>query len=467
MQVAQQWNYGFGKAMKETLGLSITDTLVYRDGKKTEYYVNKKQQEIYIQGLYLLLADKNFIRGFHKKAQNRLERILITTKKELNQDLSLLNNHELLNLYQKFILPNTEEFYIYMWTVFNIGEPLSNVVLNHLKKKNSYQTKITEYLLSFSSPLKPNDVINERIDLLKLAILRKKLKSADFNRRLNNHVLKYRHIPMFDFDHTPYHEKQFTEELLQIKNPEKELKEIKKHFSMRGREFKTRLLRLKPDAKLRQLLVFMKENVFLRDYRDMIRQKLNIELRKFYLEIGSRLGLTIKQTATLTNSEIVEYIKSEKKFPKREILAREKFYLLIQKKDTVEIFSGNKARSKAKTELNVISHSRLKELNGVVGSIGRAKGKVQIVYTNRDLAKVKKGDVLVTAMTRQDFVPAIRKAVALITDEGSITCHAAIIARELEIPCIVATKHATRVLKDGDRVIVDASSEKGIIKICG
>jgi len=65
-------------------------------------------------------------------------------------------------------------------------------------------------------------------------------------------------------------------------------------------------------------------------------------------------------------------------------------------------------------------------------------------------------------MTRQDFVPAMRKAVAIVTDEGSVTAHAAIIARELGIPCIVATKIATQIFEDGDTVEVDA--EKGIVK---
>jgi len=67
-------------------------------------------------------------------------------------------------------------------------------------------------------------------------------------------------------------------------------------------------------------------------------------------------------------------------------------------------------------------------------------------------------------MTRQDFVPAMRKAKAIITDEGGIICHAAIIARELDTPCIVGAKIATQVLHDGDIVEVDANLGK--IKIC-
>jgi pyruvate,water dikinase len=66
-------------------------------------------------------------------------------------------------------------------------------------------------------------------------------------------------------------------------------------------------------------------------------------------------------------------------------------------------------------------------------------------------------------MTRPEYMPAILKAAAIIADEGGITCHAAIVSRELGIPCIVGTKIATQALKDGDLVEVDA--DKGIVKI--
>lgn len=86
------------------------------------------------------------------------------------------------------------------------------------------------------------------------------------------------------------------------------------------------------------------------------------------------------------------------------------------------------------------------------------------MYTNRDLKKVRKGNIMVTAMSRQDFLPAIRRVAALITDEGSVTAHAAIIARELGIPCLVATKKATTNFRDGDYVAVDAKRE-GTIRL--
>jgi len=96
-------------------------------------------------------------------------------------------------------------------------------------------------------------------------------------------------------------------------------------------------------------------------------------------------------------------------------------------------------------------------LKGLPASPGIASGRVRIVRNLSELSKVGKGDVLVTKMTNPDMVPVMRKAGAIITDEGGITCHAAIVSRELGIPCIVGTERATEVLKEGMKVTVDAS----------
>jgi pyruvate,water dikinase len=89
--------------------------------------------------------------------------------------------------------------------------------------------------------------------------------------------------------------------------------------------------------------------------------------------------------------------------------------------------------------------------------------KANIILTTADFPKFKKGDVLITEMTRPEFVPLMKEAVAIITDEGGLTCHAAIVSRELNTPCIVGTKIATRIFKDGDMVEVDA--ERGVVRI--
>ncbi len=85
-----------------------------------------------------------------------------------------------------------------------------------------------------------------------------------------------------------------------------------------------------------------------------------------------------------------------------------------------------------------------------------------MITTIKDAYKMEKGDVLVANMTRPEYVILMKKAKAIVTDEGGLTSHAAVISRELGIPCIIGTQIATKVLKDGDLVEVDA--DKGIVR---
>jgi pyruvate,water dikinase len=89
---------------------------------------------------------------------------------------------------------------------------------------------------------------------------------------------------------------------------------------------------------------------------------------------------------------------------------------------------------------------------------GSAAGRVRVVFTVADAEKVERGDILVTTMTTPNLIKAMDRAVAFVTDEGGILCHAAIVAREMKKPCIIGTGNATKVLRDGDMVEVDANS---------
>ena len=99
----------------------------------------------------------------------------------------------------------------------------------------------------------------------------------------------------------------------------------------------------------------------------------------------------------------------------------------------------------------------VREITGICASIGKAIGRVNICLKKEDIVLVKEGDILVTTMTRPEFLPAMRKARAIVTDEGALTCHAAIISRELGKPCIIATRSATKLLKNGQVVEVNAN----------
>lgn len=103
------------------------------------------------------------------------------------------------------------------------------------------------------------------------------------------------------------------------------------------------------------------------------------------------------------------------------------------------------------------------EIKGQCACIGYIKGIVKIINVASDMGKMNKGDVLVSVATTPEVVPAMKKAAAIVTDVGGIACHAAIVSRELGVPCVIGTKIATKVLKDGQLVEVDAN--RGVVKI--
>jgi len=120
----------------------------------------------------------------------------------------------------------------------------------------------------------------------------------------------------------------------------------------------------------------------------------------------------------------------------------------------------------------LLSESAKKEFKGQVAKAGFYRGRVKIILMDltrkkkilaKEIAKMQKGQVLVTSTTGPEMILACKKAGAIISEEGGICSHAAIVSRELKIPCIIGTKIATKVLKNGDLVEVDAN--KGIVKI--
>jgi pyruvate,water dikinase len=114
---------------------------------------------------------------------------------------------------------------------------------------------------------------------------------------------------------------------------------------------------------------------------------------------------------------------------------------------------------------SVTNTSSEKTIKGFTANKGIIEGIVRVILSAKDFHKINRGDILVTTMTSVDFVPIMEKAGAFVTNEGGITSHAAIVAREMNKPCIIGTQVATKILRDGDRVKVDGN--RGIVEILG
>lgn len=123
-------------------------------------------------------------------------------------------------------------------------------------------------------------------------------------------------------------------------------------------------------------------------------------------------------------------------------------------KGKIAIVQTRAITTKGKIKKIKTEGSRL--LEGIGASPGAASGKVRIILGKEDIAKIDKGDIIVTTMTSPDLVPAMSRSAAIITDLGGRTSHAAIVSREMSIPAVVGTQQATTILKDGQEVTVDA-----------
>jgi len=146
-----------------------------------------------------------------------------------------------------------------------------------------------------------------------------------------------------------------------------------------------------------------------------------------------------------------------------ELAARKKNSVFYWDKGGFEVVHSAKSDKVREAVLGKTDFSMVDDFRGLTASLGKAIGQVKLVRSVTEMGKINKGDILVAVMTRPDYVPAMKKAAAIVTDEGGITSHAAIVSRELGIPCIIGTKIATKVLKDNQ--LVEVNANHGWVKI--
>ena len=157
-------------------------------------------------------------------------------------------------------------------------------------------------------------------------------------------------------------------------------------------------------------------------------------------------------------ARLARQIEDHYQFPQDIEWAKEgKELYIVQTRPVTTIKEMAKAKAKAEAEPEVKAEVLL---TGAPASPGVASGPVKIVRDGSEIDKVKTGDILVAEMTTPDFVPAMKRAVAIVTDRGGRTAHAAIVSRELGIPCVVGTEAATTTLVDGQVITVDGSRGK-------
>jgi len=182
-------------------------------------------------------------------------------------------------------------------------------------------------------------------------------------------------------------------------------------------------------------------------------------LPKLFSEISKRTGVDENLLYFAFPDEVIDAF--EKKISVDELRKRKENWFWKNEDGKLEFLSGKKAQRKYD---EMFSSKQLsdKTLKGVGVSKGKAKGKAKVIVTEQSFEKLGDNDILVTLMVRPTFYSKIKACRAIITEEGGINSHAAILARELNIPCIVQVENATKNIVNGESLEVDAN--EGVVR---
>ena len=333
---------------------------------------------------------------------------------------------------------------------------LREKIIPKIKKINFSQDEILGILITLEKKIYAERAQN---DLYKIAkeIKNKKYKisSLKVKEKIKNYLKKYAWIEARWWKGEGTTEKEVIAQLKRIipqietllKEEEEKERKKKKPFNFLVKDL---------TKKEEELIRLTKGIVYLRTYRTDIFNWVGFLVRGLLKEVACRLGISYDDLLYFRIDEIIEFFfKDKRKLVFEELQKRKEkdwTYFMIRGKEKI-VYKSTK----------VIIKKEIEEIIGKVGYPGKLKGKIKIVLNKDQFFKVQRGDILVTSMTSPDFIPVLKRVSAIITDEGGITCHAAIIAREMRKPCIIGTKIATKVLKDSQLVEVDAN--KGVVRI--
>ena len=331
-----------------------------------------------------------------------------------------------------------------------------------------------KYVLIFSDPKDMTEVAQERWKLTKLA---KELFSQKENldklsesakAKIFKHLDKFAYINRGLATSKPYTYEDMINRLKELR------KQVQKGESMSNLiyqvseqkikdDFRWALKMIKPKSDFLNIIKQAKEHSYMRNRRVEAFFNADYGASFMYEEIARRVKFNPDWITDVSVPEMYAALKGESLPNSKEMAKRRHDYAMVVRKAQTELITDPKEIIKLEKKY-FVRVKQTKVIHGVMASLGGIiRGRAKIVLDKHEIGKVKSGDILVTQFTTPDFVPAMEKAAAIIADQGGLSSHAAIVSRELGVPCVIATKIGTRVIKDNDLLEVDA--RKGIVKI--
>jgi len=457
--------YYFTEAFTKYAGefVSWPDCLGFYYKEKSAYVLSKKNLvESGKKNFWRFVMNDQKFHKYYRQWNNQLKDFLSYQNSINESNLSLLTNQKFFDAYKKW-----EQYYLEFWRVGFIPE-ISNwggeVILKEELEKIVPADKFNHLYERLSAPEQLSFYQQADLDLARLYPY---LGQLDFEKKMSDYVKKYFWI-LSSYHHSRIlDEKYFTKELkkLTVSKAKKQIKELTVLKSAIKKEKQLLINKYRLPKKVVKIADRVSFCVWWQDVRKYYIFLANHHLDLFLHEATKRYQTDFESLHYYTIADLNKLLKTGQKVADGEIKRRYNFsYSYYSEKLNKVIFvSDSDARKIYGKYFTFKIKNNVTEIQGVVVSRGKpVTGRVRIVATAREVGKMKSGDILVTSMTSPEFIVGMKKAKAIITDEGGMTCHAAIVSRELKIPCLVGTKIASKVFRDGDLVEVD--TKKGIVK---
>lgn len=301
---------------------------------------------------------------------------------------------------------------------------------------------------------------------------RENISDSELHKHVSVWLEKHAHVPV-NFCEEPWTRETVTAQLSSLKNANtvENLKRLKKEHDEKVKKASKTLEEI-GDVEVSALAVTISKGTILNEFRKSVFSKVSLRYRPIFESVALRAGGAGWRDCFYLTAEEMERVIAGKNvalLQKKEERTMVAFYINEKGEvvfldpaetktvfDFVSQFRGGTVSKPAGADLEV------REIRGFSASKGKVHGKVKVVISSKDFHKVERGDILVAIMTSVDFIPVMERAAAFVTNEGGITSHASIVSREMGKPCIIGTKIATKVLKDGDLVEVDA--DHGVVR---
>ncbi len=453
--------------LKKHFGMGHDITVFFVKNDYVNWYWNDASMErIRIEFIKRVNKNPKYLADWLSLWKKLLKNFIVAYKK-CDKDLTKLSDEKLLKLYKNFY-----EAYIDQYSIaVGIQDPFSlhadRFFIPKIKEILAEQGKeadLQEIFATLTNPVTESFVALEYKDRLKiLEKINKNKRDKSIPRMLQAHSKKWfwieNNYAVQKVLSREHFEKRIEQELQLGIDPKKELKKIKERAPENKRKKAKLIKELQLNQEIKNLIHIAEVFTYMQDERKKYVLISNHYQKLFCDEIGKRISLSSQEMAYTVYPEM-EKILLHKNFNKEELALRRQECVCICTENGYEILEGKRAEQLHKEIFAPKTEEQ--QIKGICASQGRAEGIVKVVQKIHDLVNVYKGDILVTSMTRPEMVVAMEKAAAIVTDEGGITSHAAIVSRELGIPCIIGTKIATKMLKTGDHVEVDAT--KGIVR---